>query len=189
MTKPERTRLTVLLVILAVSGTYAYFELRGGSGAPAASASIGSYKAIDVENPSLRLDLLEGAHKVEYQGTHRNIFSEIAPPPEPTPAEVKAQQEAQRIAAANRPPAPPPPVQVNLKFYGYTDDPKTGNRRAFFTNGDDIFIVGIGDTLENRLRVVRIGNDSVDLEEMSTLRHAIVPIEPDANGAGGVIAP
>jgi hypothetical protein len=71
-------------------------------------------------------------------------------------------------------------VQVNLKFYGYVDDPRTGNRRAFFTNGDDIFIAGIGDTLENRLRVVRIGNDSVELEEISSQRHTTLAIEPDA---------
>jgi hypothetical protein len=179
MTKPERTRLTFLLAILFVLAVLAYFRTRGSSGSPSLTTALGSYTPIEVENPSLRLDLLAGLHKIEYTGRHRNIFSEIAPPPVLTPAEIKA-----RDAAINAPPVstglpPVPPVQVDLKFYGYVDDPKTGNRRAFFTNGDDIFIAGVGDLLENRLRVVHIGNDSVELEEVSSQRHTTLAIEPD----------
>jgi hypothetical protein len=73
------------------------------------------------------------------------------------------------------------PVQVNLKFYGFVDDAHTGARRAFFTNGEDIFIAGIGDTLENRLRVTRIGNDTVELMEISSSRRTTLPIEQDAH--------
>jgi hypothetical protein len=179
MTKPERTRLTVLLAILLVVGVISYFVTRDNSSGPALSSALGSYEPIAVENPSLRLDLLESLRKVEYTGRHRNIFSEIAPPPVLTPAEIQKRNEAMHPQVVSGPP-PVPPVQVNLKFYGYVDDPRTGNRRAFFTNGDDIFIAGIGDTLENRLRVVRIGNDSVELEEISSQRHTTLAIEPDA---------
>jgi hypothetical protein len=188
MTKSERNRLLVLGAILSVTGSYAYFATRGGSGSSTAGASIGSYSPIAVENPSLRMDLLDAARKAQYVGTERNIFSEIAPPPPPTKEDIaKADAERQRQVdiQAKLPPPPPPPVQVGLKFYGYTDDPATGNRRAFFTNGDDIFIAGIGDTLQNRLRVIHIGNDSVELEEISSERRAFVTIEPDATGAQG----
>jgi hypothetical protein len=178
MTKPERTRLTFLLVILAGAGVFAYFETRGNSAGPAQSSALGGYTPIEVENPSLRLDLLEGLRKVEYTGRHRNIFSEIAPPPVLTPAEV-AKRDAEMHSAVVAGPPPVAPVMVDLKFYGYVDDPKTGNRRAFFTNGDDVFIAGVGDTLENRLRVVHIGNDSVELEEISSQRHTTLTIEPD----------
>jgi hypothetical protein len=72
-------------------------------------------------------------------------------------------------------------VQVDVKFYGYIDDPRTGARRAFFTNGEDIFIAGIGDMLENRLRVTKIGNDTVELMEVSSSRRTTIPIEQDAH--------
>jgi hypothetical protein len=180
MTKPERSRLTILTLILIGAGVFAFYESRDNSSGPALSSALGSYSPIEVENPSLRLDLLEGLHKVEYTGRHRNIFSEIAPPPLPTTEDIKRRNDAMNAPPVVTAPPPPAPVQVDLKFYGYVDDPHTGNRRAFFTNGDDVFIAGVGDTLENRLRVVRIGNESVELEEISSQRHTTLTIEPDA---------
>jgi hypothetical protein len=164
---------------LAVVGAYSYFSSRDSSAGPAIVDLSGPYSPIAVENPSLRFDLLENVHKAEYKGTHRNIFSATLPPVPPT-----AQQIAQMNAAANAQnvltsPPPPPPVVVDLKFYGYVEDPHKNVRRAFFTNGEDIFIAGVGDTLEKRLRVVRIGNDSVELEEISTSRRATVNIVPE----------
>jgi hypothetical protein len=90
-------------------------------------------------------------------------------------------------AAANAPPVmppqpiQPPPVQVDVKFYGYIDDSRTGARRAFFTDGENIYIAGIGDMLENRLRVTKIGNDTVELMETSSSRRTTIPIEQDAH--------
>jgi hypothetical protein len=179
MSKRERMLLAVFGIVLVISAVW-YF--RGGdSGSKSLVNSVDAqYEPIPVENPLLRLDLLEGLHKVEYSGQHRNIFSEIAPPPQPTLAQKRAAEEAAKQAALNPPPPPPyvpPPVVVDVKFYGYVEDVKTGSRRAFFTNGDDVFIAGVGDTLENRLRVTRIGNDTVELEEISSQRHTTLPIE------------
>jgi len=180
MTKRERTLVAVLVVLAVVSGLIYYFNTRGSSSASSVISVDGDYKPIAVENPSLRMDLLEGLRHVQYTGSHRNIFSETPPPHIPTPDEIrKANANAPPVMPA--PPPPPPPVQVNLKFYGYVDDARTGARRAFFTNGEDIFIAGIGDTLENRLRVTRIGNDTVELMEISSSRRTTVPIEQDAH--------
>ncbi len=178
MTKSERTRLGILLAVLAAVGAYSYFSSRDSTAGSAVVNFDGVYSPIDVENPSLRFDLLENAHKAEYTGTHRNIFSATLPPQPPTPAQLKAMQAANNPPVPSGPP-PIPPVVVDLKFYGYVDDPHKNIRRAFFTNGDEIYIAGVGDTLENRLRVVRIGNDSVELEEISTLRRTTVNIVPD----------
>jgi hypothetical protein len=179
MTKRESSLVGVLVVLTIVSGLIYYFNNRGTSSASTIISVEGDYKPIAVENPSLRMDLLEGLQHVEYKGSHRNIFSGTPPPRVPTAAEI----------AYNKAHEPPPipvqpviqPVQVNLKFYGYIDDPRTGARRAFFTNGEDIFIAGVGDTLENRLRVTRIGNDTVELMEVSSSRRTTVPIEQDAH--------
>jgi len=179
MSKRERILIGVLVVLCAISGLIYYFNTRQTSSASSPISVEGNYQPMAVENPSLRMDLLEGLRHVQYTGSHRNIFSETPPPHIPTPEEIKRAQ-------ANAPPVvqlppQPPPVVVNLKFYGFVDDPHTGARRAFFTNGEDIFIAGVGDTLENRLRVTRIGNDTVELMEISSSRRTTVPIEQDAH--------
>lgn len=178
MSKRERLLVGVLVVLSAISGLIYYFNNRAPSSASASVSIEGTYHPISVENPLLQVERLEKLHHVQYTGTHRNIFSETPPPHVPT---------AKEIAEAKMHEPPPvvaqpyiPPVTVNLKFYGYIDDPRTGARRAFFTNGEDIFIAGIGDTLDNRLRVTRIGNDTVELMEISSSRRTTLPIEQDA---------
>ena len=179
MTKRERSLVGVLVVLSAISGLIYYFNTRNSSSASTIVSVDGSYTPIAVENPSLRMDLLESLQRVEYKGSHRNIFSETSPPHVPTAKElIEAQKNAPPVVTL---PPPPPPIIVNLKFYGYVDDPRTGARRAFFTNGEDIFIAGIGDMLENRLRVTRIGNDTVELMEVSSSRRTTIPIEQDAH--------
>jgi len=178
MTKPERTRLTFLFVLLAAAGALAYFSSQGGSSTASTISVDGNYTPIAVENPEIKIYLLEGLRHVEYTGSHRNIFSETPPP------HVETEKERQE-RIKNAPPVMPTiptvlPITVDLKFYGYVDDPRTGARRAFFTNGEDIFIAGVGDMLENRLRVTRIGNDTVELMEVSSSRRTTVPIEQDA---------
>lgn len=180
MTKPERNRLIFLLVVLVVVAGLAYlFRPETTQSAPVLQFE-GAYSPIAVENPSLRFDLLSNIHGAEYKGTHRNIFSLTLPPPPLTPQDI----DKLKRAAAPPVPAGPPPVPdvvVDLKFFGYVDEPRKNLRRAFFVNptGDEIYIAGVGDTLENRLRVMRIGNDSVDLEEISTSRRTTVNIVPE----------
>ncbi|MGB6547110.1 MAG: hypothetical protein WBE97_15960, partial [Candidatus Acidiferrales bacterium] len=88
------------------------------------------------------------------------------PPPKLTPAQVKAQQQA----LANQPPPPPPPLSVPATFFGYVTDARTGHKQAFFTDGDDVFIAGEGELLLGRFRVLKIGNDTAEVEEVSSGR-------------------
>jgi hypothetical protein len=180
MTKRERSLVGLLVVLAAVSGLIYYFNTRDTSSASAPVSVDGNYVPMTVENPSLQIDKLEALRHVEYTGSHRNIFSETPPPHVPTAKEIAAAKQNAPPPMVQTPP-PPPPVQVDVKFYGYIDDPRTGARRAFFTNGEDIFIAGIGDMLENRLRVTKIGNDTVELMEVSSSRRTTIPIEQDAH--------
>src|ERR1700733_1772 len=180
MTKRERSLVGVLVVLAIVSGLIWYFNTRDTSSASAPVSVDGNYVPMTGDNPSLHLEQLEALQHVEYKGSHRNIFSETPPPRIPTAKEIA---EAQKNAPPIMPPqpAPPPPVQVDVKFYGYIDDARTGARRAFFTDGENIYIAGIGDMLENRLRVTKIGNDTVELMEVSSSRRTTIPIEQDAH--------
>jgi hypothetical protein len=178
MTNRERSLVWVLVVLAAASGLIYYFNNRGTSSASSIVSVEGDYKPIAIENPRIIVAQLETLQHVQYTGSHRNIFSETPPPHVETPQERT--ERLKREPPVMPLPPQPSPVQVNVKFYGYIDDPRTGARRAFFTNGEDIFIAGIGDTLENRLRVMRIGNDTVELMEVSSSRRTTIPMEQDA---------
>jgi hypothetical protein len=170
--------LGALLVILVI----AYFTSRNQAPVlPGVFASDIKYQPLNVEDPALRLDLLEKIHKQEYEGRHRDIFS-IGPPPL-SPEEVKKIEASRKAAEV---PTGPPPLDVPATFYGYASNPQSGKRQAFFlaSNNEDVFIVSEGGTLMNRFKVVKIGNNTVELEEVSSRRRTTVTLEQPP-GQGG----
>lgn len=135
---------------------------------------------LKLDDPSLRLDLLDRIQHTEYSGTHRNIFTGEAPPPPPSVVKKMQEEEAKRRAA----PQPPPPVNVPAKFFGYATDPRSGARRAFFTNNDDVFVVAQGGILLNNFRILKINNNSVDVEEISSKRTTTLSLDLSAAPGG-----
>ena len=131
------------------------------------------FEPLKVEDPTLRMDLLERIHKQEYTGTHRNIFNAEAPPPPISVTELKKKM----LPVGPVVPPPPPPLEVPATFFGYLANPRTGRHQAFFTNGDDVFVVEEGGMLLNRFRLLKVGNNSADLEEVSSGRRATLTLE------------
>ena len=82
------------------------------------------------------------------------------------------------------PPQPPPepPLTVPFKFYGYTADPATGRRRAFFTNGEDVYIAAEGELVDGHFRVLHIGNATAEVQETTSNRTATLPMEAAPGG-------
>ena len=162
----RRNQMIALVVLLAILAMVLYRNWSGPSSIPVISAADGKYQPLSVENPSLRLDRLERIRKFEYTGRHRNIFSASLPPPPPP-----------KVEPGKTGPATPPPLEVPVKFFGYAADPQSGRRRAFFTNGEDVFIVAEGETLLSRFRLMHIGNTTADVEEIASGRRATLVLE------------
>jgi len=172
----RRNQIVILAVLLLALGGMVYRNWRAAPDTVVFSSANEKYQPLPVENPSLRLDLLERIRKLEYTGTKRNIFSAVAPlAPAPKVEPGKG-----------GPPQPqvPEPLVLPVKFYGYMADTRGGNRRAFFTNGEDVFIVGEGEMLLNRFRVLRIGNKTAEVEEIASGRRAMLVLEETGPGAG-----
>jgi hypothetical protein len=170
MSDRQKIYVVVGLVILAV---VVYFANRDtAAGLPGVLAANEKFQPLNIQEPQLRLDLLEKLQKIQYVGTHRNIFSAIKPPPVLTPAELRKIEQARAPVG----PAPPPPVEVPGQFFGFVTMSSTGKRLAFFTSGEDVLVVEEGTPFLNRFRLVRIGNDSADVEEISSGRHTTVTI-------------
>jgi hypothetical protein len=167
----ERNKRIMLAALIVVAALVWWYE-RGGSSVASATAQDGemSYKPLGVENPALQRDKQHASQKTEYKSGGRDLFSAIAPPP---PQEVqKAAQEARRFQGPTIPPPPPPPtLPGNMKFFGYGTIPNGTAKRAFLSDGDNIYIVGEGDTLLGKFRVTKIGNANLDFEEIASGRH------------------
>jgi hypothetical protein len=164
----RRIQIAVFAVLLAILGYMVYSRTRPPAAASADDALVG-FQPLSVENPSLRLDLLDRMKKYEYQGSQRNIFVATLPPPPPPPAAA--------LPTGPVVPPPPPPLVVPATFFGYVTDARTGNRRAFFSEGDDVYILGIGETLQGRFRLLEIGNNSAEMEELTSGRRTTLTME------------
>jgi hypothetical protein len=77
------------------------------------------------------------------------------------------------------PPPPPPALPPNMKFFGYGTIPNGTLRRAFLTDGEEVYIVGEGDTFLGRFRIVKISNANLEFEEIATGRHATVTMQEE----------
>jgi len=169
----RRTQIIVFVVLLAVLAGVLYGKWNRGPQLGAVLFANEKFEPLGVTDPALRLDLLERVRKLEYDGPKRNIFSASLPPkPAPTPPLDTASQQP-------LPPTPPvpPSLQLPVKFYGYATDPSTGKRRAFFTDGDTVWILREGDVLQGKFLLLRIGNQTAEMEEVSTGRRATLQLE------------
>lgn len=172
----RRVQIYVLVSLLAAVAWLFFrdaMSMFGGSnGAPATVAANVKFTPLDIHEPDLRLDLLQKIHNAKYAGIQRDIFSGQPLPP-PAPVRPK-NPHPDPVAQA---PAPPPPVQVPAQFFGYANRSGSNERVAFFLNGDDVLIIAEGDTFLGNFRLLHIGNNSAEVEEVSTGRQTAVPLE------------
>jgi hypothetical protein len=169
----------LLLLLMYVAYTFV-FSKDNGTGLQGVLASDAKFQPINVDEPHLRVDLLEKLRNEEYNGSHRNIFA-FGPPP-PPPISPNDLNRLKHPPIGPQPPPPPPPVTVGATFFGYAFMPQSGRRVAFFLDGEDVLVVTEGAVFLNRFRLDKIGNDSADVEEISSQRHVTVPMVAPAGG-------
>jgi hypothetical protein len=120
-------------------------------------------------DPTLRFDLLKSSEDVTYKGNGRDIFrSQPEPPPIPKPLPPDKQPNAVQ--------APPPPPHIDLKFYGFASR-RDGDKRIFLIKGEDIFVAKEGDIVDRRYKIVHIGQNSVDVEDVLTNNRQTLPLQ------------
>ena len=114
-----------------------------------------------------------------------------APPPVPPAPKVDPKK---LLEAKNTPPpkpeppkAPegppkPPPLNLAWKYYGYTSPPGSPKKRVFFLDGEEIITANEGDVLKKKYKVVRIGVNSVVMEDVDTKSQQTLPLAEEAMG-------
>jgi hypothetical protein len=159
----QQKQLLVLVVLVAATAAIWYWNSRQNPVAAGASSITSNYSPMNVDNLKLHTWDTEASRKTEYKGTGRNPFSAVPPPPPVPPAPKPG--DANYV-----PPAPPPPPRAELpmKFFGYGTVPNGTARRAYLSDGDEVYIVAEGDTLLGRYRILKIGNATLDFEDVTT---------------------
>ena len=141
-------------------------------------------------DPILRLDLLAKVQGVELAGGSRNLFQFSTPPvkvealkgPEPKVVPKPGSPVVQAGDDPAKPAGPPPPPPINLKYYGFSTARNNGRKTAFFLDGDEISVAAEGDTVKKRYRVVRIGVNSVVMEDTESKRQQSLPLTEEQPG-------
>ena len=177
----QKHQIIVLVALVVVAVLIWSFEWRRQTPAMQTASFIQDYKGLAVENPQIHWAELERAQKTEYKSNGRNPFSMIAAPTPDDPHKPKPPViPAQPVV----PVAPPPPTTAslppNLKYFGYGTVPNGTPRRAFITDGDDVYIVSEGDTLLGRYRILKVGSASLEFQEISSGLPGTTPLDEQA---------
>jgi hypothetical protein len=180
----QQKEFVVLVVLLVIAGNIWYwFFFRQKPVAPSGTVAVAqSYRLLSVENPAPHTDRREAARKTEYKSNGRNPFSPIAPPPRSQTPDKRVVSKRDFSGPVVEPPPPPPEIPSNMRFYGYGTVPNGTSRRAFFTDGEDVFIVSEGEVFLNRFRILKVNNASLDFEEVSSGRHGTKTLEEQSAG-------
>lgn len=170
--------------------------------APQGHVEIGNWepklpKSIDPSkvDPTLHLELLAKVQGVQEEGGARNIFQTTAAPPPPQQAADKSkvppvdvlhpngQQPPGKASAPPPPPVnpgPPPPPQITWKYFGYSTERSDGEKKAFFLDGDDVIVAAEGEIIKKQYKVVRIKDNSVQIEDTASKSTQTLPLQPEA---------
>ena len=175
MTKRNKIAAGLLAAILLLF-VYVVYSNRQPNAVVVATSSARGFVPLAVENPALRLDLLQELKKFQYEGPRRNIFSTA-----PLPPPVQAALPAPPVISAPVQMAGPPPLTVPATFFGRVIDKRSGTQRAFFSQGDDVYVLGLGEVLMNRFRLIQIGDRTAELEEIASGRRTTLTMEQPAS--------
>ncbi len=123
-------------------------------------------------DPTLHPEWMAQAESTTYTGNGRNIFS-INSVPEVAAVKIEKPRGPIRPEVVV-PQGPPPPPNIDLKFYGYYV--RGGQHRVCLMHGESLFDAAEGDVVDRRYRVVKINPFSVDVEDLGYNHTQTLPL-------------
>lgn len=183
----QRTRVTVLAGLGVVLVTVVAWQYASGVSTRAGAAGALGHSArpaaparprgatpasVDPAALEIRLAQLDAVAPEPAEASRDPFrFRPAAPPPPPTPAGQPGSGGAPTTGAPpvgapvepSGPPVAPPPPPISFKFIGVLSQAAAG-RIAVLSDGKFVYHGREGDIIEGRYRVVKIGEESIQLE-------------------------
>jgi hypothetical protein len=173
----QKRQLAVLVVLLLIAGVIWLFYFDRDKPIVTAGAPAQNPPLLSVENPILHNDGVDRARKTEYKSGGRNIFSRELPRPQQPPRIPKPNDGDKPVPQI---PVTPTVSPLPVKFFGYGTIPNGTARVAFFSDGEEVYIVQEGQLLLRRFRILRIGNANLEYEEVSSGLRGTANLEEQA---------
>ena len=193
MSKQDRQKLSILVILLAVLGLTMVLGYRMNR--PAVTAAVQVSESKPSANPPaptdarIRLDLIEKSENSADEIGRKNVFQyrqTPAPPPgSRSGSSVNIPQPSAPAVtgpAVVGPPAtiaPPGPPPIPFKYQGYAvEGVPPGQITAFLTDetSSHHYNVGIGEVLMGRYRITQISTNSVEVEDVQSNRRQTLPL-------------
>jgi hypothetical protein len=164
-------------VAVATTQTPSAVPLRKSAGGNTAGVSkVAGVNTSAQLDPTLHMEAMLVTESLVYSGNGRNIFSVNSAPAVVIPKTIARVRMIEPIAPVRTGPVgPPPPPPIELKFFG-TETNATGSRRAFLLHGEDVFLVGAGDIVQRRYRVISIDARSILIEDIPNSNRQTLPL-------------
>jgi type IV secretory pathway VirB10-like protein len=163
----SRRQMAGLLGVAGVALAAALFLWAPGTEPAAAPSARPTAAAAQGGPPEIALSRLDAPNAPAPIG-RRDVFdfakppAPPAPPPTapPAPVAVLPPPDADGLAMA-----PPPPPSLNVKFVGSVQSKSGVNVAIFVTDSKEILTGAQGEIVGNRLRIIKIGLESVDVQD------------------------
>lgn len=179
MVKRQRN---LLLALAAVAALAVVYMARGGddhpAAAPRAEASVrGPRSSPEGEVPPIELGRVKQAsERTPMDGDGRDIFDFGGAPPPPPGAPGSTSPLSPPPPTPTPVPTPTPLPALNVRYIGSVE--KKGLKVAvFMTEKKEIVSGQAGQTVMNRFRVVRIGYESVDVQQVGADQVQRLPLK------------
>ena len=133
----------------------------------------------DPELPRIDLARLDRPRPASGIG-RRDLFDFATPPPTPPPPMPSAPPMVETPPPVTAP-TPPPLSPLNIKYIGAFEGKKGLKVAVLMTDRKEVLTGQVGEVVANRYRIVRIGLESVDVQEVGSEQVRRIPLKGTGN--------
>ena len=176
----ERRRWIVPGLAVAAAASVGWIVLRdtGPAVAPSASAAEVPKDAGRREPDLPRIDLARLDRPRPESGVgHRDLFDFAAPPPTPPPPPMPSAPPVEETPPPVTVPTPPPLPPLNIKYIGAFEGKKGLKVAVLMTDRKEVLTGQVGEVVANRYRIVKIGLESVDVQDVGSEQVRRIPLK------------
>jgi hypothetical protein len=179
----DRRRWIAPGLAVAAAALVGFMVLRNAAPAVAPAASAAEAPKTpgrrDPELPRIDLARLDRPRPASGIG-RRDLFDFATPPPTPPPPRPSAPPMVETPPPVTVP-TPPPLSPLNIKYIGAFEGKKGLKVAVLMTDRKEVLTGQAGEVVANRYRIVRIGLESVDVQEVGSEQVRRIPLKGTGN--------